>query len=61
MISGNEGAGKTQLALWFAEWFAKEKQIENSNIFYCLCTDELKCPDLIGRQSPTNNIEPEKN
>ena len=60
IISGNDGTGKTQLALWFAEWFVKEKQIENSNIFYCLCTDELKCPDLIGRQSPTNDTAPGK-
>ena len=60
IISGIDGTGKTQLALWFAEWFGKEKQINKSNIFYCLCTDELKCSDLIGRQSPTNNIEPGK-
>ncbi len=25
IISGNEGIVKTQLALWFAEWFRKEK------------------------------------
>ena len=58
IISGNEGTGKTQLALWFAEWYGKEKNIKNTNIFYCLCTEELKCPDLIGRQSPTNSTDP---
>ena len=58
IISGNEGTGKTQLALWFAEWYGNEKKIKKSNIFYCLCTEELKCPDLIGRQSPTNSTEP---
>lgn len=25
IISGNEGSGKTQLALWFAEWYSKKK------------------------------------
>ena len=60
IISGNEGSGKTQLALWFAEWYSKEKDIKKSNIFYCLCTEELKCPDLIGRQSPTNSSDPGK-
>ena len=58
IISGNEGTGKTQLALWFAEWYGKERNIKKSNIFYCLCTEELKCPDLIGRQSPTNSSDP---
>ena len=60
IISGNEGTGKTQLALWFAEWYIKEKNIEKSNIFYCLCTEELKCSDLIGRQILTNNNYPGK-
>ena len=45
-------------ALWFAEWFGKEKKIKKLNIFYCLCIDELKCPDLIGKQSPTNEASP---
>ena len=49
IISGNEGTGKTQLALWFAEWYVKQKKIKKSNIFYCLCTEELKCPELIGK------------
>jgi MoxR-like ATPase len=60
IISGNEGSGKTQLALWFAEWYSKERNIKKNNIFYCLCTEELKCPDLIGRQSPTNSTDPGK-
>ena len=45
-------------ALWFAEWFGKEKKIKKLNIFYCLCIDELKCPYLIGKQSPTNETSP---
>ena len=57
IISGNEGSGKTQLALWFAEWYKKEKKIEKEYIFYCLCTEELKCSDLIGRQYPTEKSE----
>ena len=58
IISGKEETGKTQLALWMAEWYIEKNKIDKSNIFYCLCTEELKCPDLIGRQSPTNNTEP---
>ena len=60
IISGNEGSGKTQLALWFAEWYIKEKKLDKSNIFYCLCTEELKCSDLIGKYCPTNKNEPGK-
>ena len=58
IISGNEGSGKTQLAFWFAEWFIKEKFMDKSNIFYCICTEELKCSDIIGKYSPTNKNEP---
>ena len=58
IISGNEGSGKTQLAFWFAEWFIKEKNMDKSNIFYCICTEELKCSDIIGKYSPTNKNEP---
>ena len=57
IISGEEDNGKTQLALWFGEWYIKEKNLDKSNIFYCLCTDELKCQDLIGKQIPTNCSE----
>ena len=60
IISGKEGVGKTQLALWFAEWYTKEKNINKKNIAYCLCTEELRCSDLIGRQNPTNKTEPGK-
>ena len=41
-------------------WFGKEKKIKKSNIFYCLCTDKLKSPDLIGKQSLTNDTSPGK-
>ena len=60
IISGNEGSGKTQLALWFAEWYINEKNLDKSNIFYCLCTEELKSSDLIGKYNPTNKNEPGK-
>ena len=48
------------MALWFAEWYTNENKIDKKNIAYCLCTEELKCPDLIGSQSPTNYTEPGK-
>ena len=43
---GNEGSGKTQLPLWFSEWYSNERNINKDNIFYCLCKEELKFPDL---------------
>ena len=46
--------GRLNKALWFAEWFGKGKKIKKLNIFYCLCIDEIKCPELIEKQSPTN-------
>jgi len=42
ITSGNDGTGKTQLPLWFAEYFGKEKQIQNSNIFYYLYDNLIK-------------------
>jgi hypothetical protein len=36
----------------------RKKKIKKLNIFCCLCIDELKCPDLIGKQSPTNEASP---
>ena len=60
IITGNEGNGKTQLALWFAEWYVKEHKIKKPNLFYCLCTNELKYSDLIGSQSLANIIDPGK-
>ena len=38
----------------------RKKKIKKLNIFCCLCIDELKCPDLIGKQSPTNEASPWK-
>ena len=43
-----------------ALWFGKEKKIKKLNIFYCLCIDELKCPDLIEKQNPINKTSPGK-
>ena len=59
IITGKEGSGKTQVSLWFAEWYSKERNIKKENIFYCLCTEELKCSDLIGKLSPNYNYEQE--
>ena len=38
----------------------KKKKIKKLNIFCYLCIDELKCPDLIGKQSQTNDTSPGK-
>ena len=37
----------------------KKKKLKNQ-IFFILCIDEVKCPYLIGKQSPTNDTSPGK-
>ena len=62
MIIGDEGTGKTQIAKYFAEYYDKlndnfDYEYDNG-IYYCECTEELKCSDLIGNQYPSfNNID----
>lgn len=40
--------------------FRQKFNLKKNNIFYSLYPEELKYPDLIGRQSPTNSSEPRK-
>ena len=58
MIVGDEGTGKTYLAKCIAEYRDKlNKNIEevDEGIYYCECTEDLKCSDLIGNQYPSLN------
>ena len=59
MIVGDEGTGKSQIAKYIAEYRDKlNKNIldeEDDGIYYCECTEDLKCSDLIGNQYPSLN------
>jgi len=55
IITGDKEVGKTQLASWFAKWYINEKKMKKSEIYYCLCTQELKCADLIGYKKVNEN------
>ena len=61
LILGKQGVGKTQLALWMAEYIdTKNKVILNDeaekDIYICICNEILKCSDLIGRQKPVDDL-----
>ena len=54
MITGDEGTGKSQIAKYYAEYRDKLNGInDDSGIYYCECTEDLKCSDLIGNQYPS--------
>ena len=65
MVVGDEGTGKTYLAKYLAEYRDKltKNEIEyDEGIYYCECTEDLKCSDLIGNQYPSlNSSESENN
>ena len=61
LILGNQGVGKTQLALWMAEYYdSKYRKILNEkkekDVYICVCNETLKCSDLIGRQKPVEDL-----
>ena len=61
LILGKKGVGKTQLALWMAEYYdTKNETILNDkkekDVYICICNEVLKCSDLIGRQKPVENM-----
>ena len=55
IIAGDEKTGKTQLASWFAKWYINENHMKKTKISYCLCTEQLKCADLIGSRKMNEN------
>ena len=53
IILGKEGCGKTQFALWMAEYYNKkyvDEKYEKSDVDLIICTEETSCADLIGKQ-----------
>ena len=61
MIIGDEGTGKSQIAKYIAEYRDKINEINDidEGIYYCQCTEDLKCSDLIGNQYPSLNSSKE--
>ena len=62
IILGKQGSGKTQLAIWIAEYFDKKNKVlldknNNEDIYLCICNEILTCSDLIGRQRPTKDLQ----
>ena len=57
IITGDEGTGKSQITKYIAEFWDKlnNNDSEDSDIYYCQCTEDLKCSDLIGNQKPSLN------
>ena len=60
IIAGDEGTGKSQIAKYIAIEYQKKLNNSNNNntdeeFYYCECTEELKCSDLIGNQYPSLN------
>ncbi len=55
IITGKEGNGKTQLAKWISEyWNNKNNENEEDDIYFCVCTENFTCRDIIGWQYITN-------
>ena len=62
MILGKQGSGKTQLAIWIAQYFDNKNNVlldknNDEDIYLCICNDILTCSDLIGRQKPTKDLQ----
>ena len=64
ILAGEEGCGLTQIARLIAECHNKnlynDNNKNNEKEFFCICTEETKCSDLIGGQKASNNIEKTK-
>ena len=53
IIIGKRGCGKTQFALWMAEYYNKkfvDEKYGKLDIDFMICTEETSCADLIGKQ-----------
>jgi len=54
LITGSSGSGKTKLAMTISDyWNNLYSSSKNENKYYCVCTEEIRCSDLLGRQIPT--------
>ena len=61
IIMGKRGCGKTQLALYMAEYYNKKifknPNLEKTDIDFMICTSETSCSDIIGKQTLSRNEE----
>ena len=59
ILTGKEGCGKTQVALWISDYYNKNMQeSDNGNqSFFCVCTEEIKVADLVGHQAPSGKSD----
>ena len=64
IITGKEGNGKTQIAKWISEYWNQKKiknkdnnEIENDYEYFCVCTENITCWDIIGRQEISEGKE----
>ena len=59
IITGKKGCGKTQFALYMAEYYNKKyfNNFEKENIDFMICTSETSCSDIIGKQILIKNEE----
>ena len=55
ILAGEEGFGITQVARWIAKCHNSNLSKDDGREFFCICTEETKCSDLIGSQKPTND------
>jgi len=58
ILAGAEGTGITQIARWISQYYDQENEEneDSSSQYFCVCTEEIKCADLIGRQKPSDGI-----
>jgi len=58
ILAGAEGTGITQIARWISQYYDEENEEyeDSSSQYFCVCTEEIKCADLIGRQKPSDGI-----
>jgi len=59
IIIGKKGCGKTQFALWIAEYYNKsiDKKYGKKDVDFMICTEETSCADLIGKQKLSRKKE----
>ena len=60
IITGKRGCGKTQFALYMAEYYNKkyiDEKLTKKDIDFMICTEETSCSDIIGKQILSKNEE----
>ena len=59
IIIGEEGIGKTQLAKWISKYWNTNNSSTNekNEEFFCICTENISCADLIGKQKASSQID----